>query len=91
MNILYHPAVLDHHTGDTHPEHRRRIEAFGNLVAERTLPNGKAYLDLVHPKTYIDTVREHCRNEESFDNDTETSAGSFDAAVTAVSLTKLAM
>ncbi len=91
MNILYHPAVLHHDTGPNHPEHRRRLEAFSGLIPEPLIPDGEPYLELVHPKSYIDTIRRHCERSEPLDGDTQASPGSFQAAAAAVGATILAM
>ena len=91
MKILYHPSVLDHDTGETHPEHRRRIDAFEGLNPEPLILDGEAYLDLVHDSAYIETIRLHSAREEALDNDTQTSKGSFRAATTAVGATIMAM
>ncbi|MBK6932001.1 MAG: hypothetical protein IPH12_14505 [Saprospirales bacterium] len=40
MKILYHPSVLGHDTGDTHPENRRRLLAFEGLEPEPVAPDG---------------------------------------------------
>lgn len=91
MKILYSPSILNHDTGDAHPESRRRIEAFGELTPEQQLPDGEAYLELVHPKTYIETVRTLSKQSEPLDADTETSPGSFAAASAAVALAVMAL
>lgn len=91
MRILYTPSVLDHDTGATHPENRRRILGFGDLTATPGLPDGEPYLHLVHPKSHIETVRRHCAAAEALDGDTNTSAGSFQAAAAAVGATIMAM
>ena len=52
---------------------------------------GADYLELIHLKTYIETVRQHCAKAEPLDGDTCTSPKSFDAATTAVATTILAM
>ncbi|MBK8557093.1 MAG: histone deacetylase [Lewinellaceae bacterium] len=90
MKLLYHPSVLLHDTG-SHPENRKRLEAFHLPAPETAMPNGADYLDLVHPRSYIDKVRKHCAASEPMDADTETSPGSFEAASTAVGASILAM
>ncbi|MCB0534474.1 MAG: histone deacetylase [Lewinellaceae bacterium] len=91
MQILYHPAVLDHDTGPGHPENRFRLEPFGYSGPTMEIPDGAEFLDLVHPQTYIDMVQEHCARAEPLDGDTRTSTGSFRAATAAVGTTVLAM
>lgn len=91
MRILYHPLVLDHDTGATHPENARRLLGFGDLTPEPDIPDGEPYLHLVHPLSYIESVRRHCAAGEPMDGDTNTSPGSFRAAATAVGATVRAM
>lgn len=91
MKILYHPAVLDHHTGATHPEHPSRFEGFGDLTPEPVIPDGEPFLELVHPQSYIDLIRKHCTEGEPIDNDTQVSKDSFRAAAAAVGATIYAM
>ncbi|MBK8924014.1 MAG: histone deacetylase [Saprospirales bacterium] len=91
MKILYHPSVLGHDTGDTHPENRRRLLAFEGLEPEPVAPDGAPFLELVHPKNHIETIRKHSAKAEPLDGDTVTSAGSFQAAAAAVGATILAM
>ena len=90
MKLLYHPAVLQHDTG-VHPENKKRIEAFGALEAELLIPDGVPYLDLVHTKAYIETVRLHCAQGLELDADTITCPSSFAAAAAAVGTTIMAM
>jgi acetoin utilization deacetylase AcuC-like enzyme len=91
MKFLYHPAVLDHETGH-HPENRRRLESFAGLVEpEPAPPDGLPYLELVHPKSYIETVRRHSHTSRPFDADTLASPGSFAAAVAAAGAAVLAL
>ena len=86
MKLLYHPAVLEHLEGVTHPENAGRLQAFRDLPAAQNLPEALDYIPLVHPQDYIETIRSHSRQGLSLDPDTHTTAGSFTAATTAVSL-----
>jgi acetoin utilization deacetylase AcuC-like enzyme len=90
MKILYHPAVLRHHTGD-HPESPHRFDFFTDLVETEEVPDGLEFLDLVHTPDYIDKVRHHCESGIPMDGDTEVSRHSFDAVSAAVGLTLMAM
>lgn len=90
MKLLYHPAVLEHDTGLL-PENRKRIEAFDNLTPEPLILDGEPYLELVHPKTYIETVRLHCAQSKDLDQDTKVVPGSFKAATAAVGAAIMAM
>ena len=91
MQIIYHPAVLEHDTGAGHPENKLRLAGFDTPEHLLKLPNGTEYLELIHPKTYIESVRQHCAKAEPLDGDTRTSIKSFEAATTAVATTLLAM
>lgn len=91
MNLLYAPAVLDHATGDSHPENARRLEAFAHLKPEADLPDGEPFLTLVHPEEYVRLIRKSAERGLSLDGDTHTSTGSFAAATAAVGATLLAM
>lgn len=91
MNILYHPAVLRHQTGN-HPETPHRFDLFEGLTPVKDWPDGLEFLDLVHPPDYIDKVRHHCEEGLPLDGgDTMASRHSFEAVSAAVGLTLLAM
>lgn len=90
MKIISHPVFLEHDNG-THPENRKRLLAFGDLTPELHLPDGEQYLELVHPREYVDLVRKHCENSQNLDGDTVVSPGSFKAATSGVGATILAM
>lgn len=91
MKFLYHPAVLAHDTG-LHPENRRRMEVFADYVTpEPLILDGEPYLQLVHPKSYVETIRFHCLQGQPLDADTFASPGSFGAATAAVGATIMAM
>ena len=91
MRLLSHPILLEHNTGPGHPERRQRLEAFGPLEPASNIPDGAEFLELIHPKTYIETVRQNCARNLPLDGDTRCSTNSFEAAATAVGLTILAM
>lgn len=91
MKLLYHPDVLLHDTGEAHPENRLRLLAFSGLIPEPAPPDGEPFLDLVHPKRYIDHVRSYCTRAEPLDGDTVTCVNSFQAAAAAVGATIAAM
>jgi acetoin utilization deacetylase AcuC-like enzyme len=91
MKIIYHPAVLEHDTGPGHPENPHRLKGFGALQPLAHRPDGTAFLELIHPKEYVELVQQHCARSEALDGDTRTSPGSFQAAATAVGTTLLAM
>lgn len=79
MKLLYNKVFLEHDTG-SHPENRRRLEAFGNLK-EVPVISGEPYLKLVHPVFYTEAIKEACAHGDMPDPDTLTSAGSYKAAV----------
>ena len=85
MKLLYNPIFLEHHTG-MHPESHRRLQAF-NLPYCNTSLDGSPYLGLVHGSDYINQVKDACRFAAHLDQDTVTSAGSYEAAVYAVGAT----
>ncbi|HXH19179.1 MAG TPA: hypothetical protein VNJ07_08865 [Chitinophagales bacterium] len=82
MDIIYNTVFLLHETG-FHPENRRRLEAFGDLV-ETNIVSGMPYLELIHPREHVKMIEEACAREDMIDADTVTSKGSFEAAVHAV-------
>lgn len=98
MDIIFPRTVLDHDTGPAHPENARRLLAFSGpefaarpLPPEPALPDGAEFLELVHPKAYVEHVRRHAAEARPLDGDTKTSAGSFQAATDAVGAAVLAM
>jgi acetoin utilization deacetylase AcuC-like enzyme len=85
-----HPSSLEHDTGAGHPERADRIRAieaelersdwFGFERREAPAVTTKQLL-AVHPKSYLEFVRETCDRSGAFDLDTPTSAGSWEAAL----------
>jgi acetoin utilization deacetylase AcuC-like enzyme len=85
-----HPSSLEHDTGLGHPERADRIRA---IEAELERRDWLGYerrdapavtteqLLAVHPKPYIERVRETCARSGAFDLDTPTSDGTWDAAL----------
>lgn len=85
MELLYNPAVLDHETVN-HPESADRLAPFVSLpVTQVSQP--ETILELIHTKEYIAEVKEKSQRMELLDPDTQTSPGSFHAALTAAALT----
>ncbi|MCS6928385.1 MAG: histone deacetylase [Saprospiraceae bacterium] len=93
MRILYHPAVLRHDPGPTHPERQERITAFG--VLEVTEPEAfetiEEELHRVHQRAYIEHVKRACALSLALDGDTQTSPNSYEAALVAVAMTLRAL
>jgi len=90
MKMLYHDAVLLHDTGQ-HPESRLRFSHFEHLEPLQEFPDGAPFVGLIHPESYVETVRHHCAHHLPLDQDTKTSQGSYEAALAAVGLTVQAM
>jgi acetoin utilization deacetylase AcuC-like enzyme len=89
---LSHPSSLEHDTGPGHPERPDRIRAIEAALGardwlgweRRAAPRATAeQLLAVHPRSYVDAVREVSARAGSFDLDTPTSEGSWEAALRA--------
>jgi acetoin utilization deacetylase AcuC-like enzyme len=87
-----HPSSLEHDTGRGHPERVARMQA---IEAELERRDWLGYerreapratleqLTAVHPREYVDVVRETSARAGAFDLDTPTSEGSWEAALRA--------
>lgn len=82
MDIIYNKIFLGHDTGN-HPENKARLLSYPALK-ETPIIDGEEFLELIHPASYISLVKEACRQNRSFDQDTRTSPGTWAAAVAAV-------
>jgi len=82
MNLIYNKIFLEHDTG-IHPESAKRFDYLKNLK-DTKVENGEKYLELVHPKKYIEMVKEASRNSMSLDPDTVTCPKTYDVACYAV-------
>ena len=89
--FYYHPACLEHDTGEGHPERPARLRAivehltlsglWDKLDVHEPEPCMLETLALVHPKSYIDYIARSCREELTLlDSDTVVSQNSFKAA-----------
>jgi acetoin utilization deacetylase AcuC-like enzyme len=87
-----HPASLEHDTGYGHPERAERMRAIEAELQRRDWLGyerreaPRATLDqllAVHPREYVDAVRETSARAGAFDLDTPTSQGSWEAALRA--------
>jgi acetoin utilization deacetylase AcuC-like enzyme len=85
-----HPASLEHDTGFGHPERADRIRAIeAELEARDWLgwdpleaPEAtEEQLVRIHPREYVEQVRAFSERSQSFDIDTPTSPGSYEAAL----------
>jgi acetoin utilization deacetylase AcuC-like enzyme len=85
-----HPSSLEHDTGALHPERPERIRAIEAELDERDWlgfeRRDAPEVDLervlaVHPQSHVDAVRENSARGASFDVDTPTSPGSWEAAL----------
>jgi acetoin utilization deacetylase AcuC-like enzyme len=90
--FIGHPASLAHDTGPGHPERAERMVAIeaelrrrdwlGWEVREASAATEEQLLR-VHPREYVELVRETCSRGAAFDIDTPTSPGSWEAALRA--------
>jgi acetoin utilization deacetylase AcuC-like enzyme len=87
---LDHPASLEHETGFGHPERADRMHAIEAELQRRDWLGFERreapaatleQLLAVHPREYVEAVRETCAREGAFDLDTPTSKGSWEAAL----------
>ncbi|MBI3011880.1 MAG: histone deacetylase [Candidatus Omnitrophica bacterium] len=95
VGFFYHPVFLQHDTGAGHPERPQRLEAILTHLAATTLwsrlqvrvptPVDPAFVELVHPRTYVSLIERACREgPTALDPDTIASPGSWEAALRAV-------
>jgi acetoin utilization deacetylase AcuC-like enzyme len=93
--LLTHPACLHHDTGFGHPERADRLRAiesaleqerFHFLLREQAPLANLAAIERLHPRAYIETVRNAIpkRDHNWLDPDTVVSPGSWNAALRAV-------
>ncbi len=89
--FFYHPACLEHDTGEGHPERPARLRAIIEHLTNVGLldwldvrepePIALETIALVHPKSYIDFIARSCKEELTLlDSDTVVSKNSFLAA-----------
>ncbi len=89
MQLIYHSNFLAHQT-DGHPERPERLSAFADLPSA-SLPEAESWLSLVHDEIYIDRVRRAVASGQCLDPETPISSGSWQASISAVAATRLAM
>jgi acetoin utilization deacetylase AcuC-like enzyme len=87
-----HPASLEHDTGHGHPERADRIRAIEAELESREWLGWEPHeapaaseeqLLRVHPREYVERVRDMSARSEAFDMDTPTSPGTYEAALRA--------
>ena len=83
MKLIYNKIFLEHETPAGHAENRKRLESLGP-IPESTIINGEPFLELVHPKSHIEKIRDACKHSMQIDSDTFTSPRSFEVATHAV-------
>jgi acetoin utilization deacetylase AcuC-like enzyme len=85
-----HPSSLEHDTGSGHPERADRIRAIEaelqgrdwlGYERRRAPAATDEQVQAVHPREYVEAVRETSAREGAFDLDTPTSTGSWEAAL----------
>ncbi|MFX1565044.1 MAG: histone deacetylase family protein [Promethearchaeota archaeon] len=93
--LFYHPAFLEHEMGFSHPERPERLTAVLKFLEEKQVFKNEDIalvtplavklneLERVHPKDYIDLIRNASEREARLDADTRTSKGSYNAAILA--------
>jgi acetoin utilization deacetylase AcuC-like enzyme len=72
-----------------HPENKKRLESLGELE-ESDIPMDESILALIHTKAYIEKVKYHSFNSLPLDQDTHTSALTYQAALGAANATVMA-
>jgi acetoin utilization deacetylase AcuC-like enzyme len=82
MDFIYNSIFLTHNppAGNKHPENKSRLECLGKL-SETKIESGEPYIELVHSKEHIATVKDACLLEQYLDADTYTSRDSYKAAM----------
>ncbi len=88
MKIIYNKIFLEHETGNL-PENKKRLEAFSGLK-ERGVINGEKYLELVHSKDYINSIKDHNSLKNFLDSETIVSEKSYNVACHAIGASILA-
>ncbi len=79
MKLIYHPIFLEHDTGH-HPENANRLQALGKLD-QSDFEHKEEFLEMVHSRQHIETVKTACSKEQLLDTDTVTCKRSFECAV----------
>ncbi|MBL8013425.1 MAG: histone deacetylase family protein [Candidatus Omnitrophica bacterium] len=88
MELITNKIFLEHDTGN-HPENKSRLLCYP-AIQEKPIPNGEQYLELIHPREYLQFVKDVCGRGQSFDQDTVTSPGTWAAATAAAAAAVMA-
>ena len=82
MKLLFNRTFLDHNIGSAY-EGSYRLRDFADL--ESSQADGEEFLTLVHPQSYIDTIKSHCETGAAF-AEVKLAPVSYQAACLAVGL-----
>lgn len=87
MRVLFNSKFLKHNIG-SQAEGAYRIKTFPDHYADEDC-NGEQFISLIHPDSYIDKIRQACKNREVL-AEVPLTPESFEAMQSAVGLTMLA-
>ncbi len=85
MKIIYNRIFLEHNL-PSHPENADRLKYF-KILPDSEIPNGEEFLQLVHPKEYIEEVKNASEEGSPLDADTYTCSKSYEVACYAAGAT----
>ena len=88
MELIKNDFFKEHETG-MHPENKKRLNPFDDFPST-SIPFDESIIRLIHTEDYIEKVRQYCLGSKALDGDTQTSPGSFKAAIYAANATVLA-
>jgi acetoin utilization deacetylase AcuC-like enzyme len=88
MRVLFNEKFLDHNIHETTAEGSYRLKDFPEHFENEDV-DGEPYMTLVHPESYINSIKESCLNNKTL-AEIQLSPASWEAAKTAVGLTVLA-
>lgn len=77
MKLIYNKIFLEHDI--VHPENKQRLSRFTELK-DTGVENGEKYLELVHTRSLIETVKEASKTGMSLDGDTLTCRRTYEVA-----------
>lgn len=82
MKIIYNKIFWEHDTGDL-PENKKRLGAFSDLEEQKII-NGERYLNLIHSRDYINSIKNRVGFRKFLDSETLVSEKSYEVACLAV-------